>query len=361
LIDHCRQAGRATLNEAESKMLLRHYGVPVVPEAVAVTEDEAAALAQGMGFPVVLKGLGARLTHKTERGLVKIHLSSAAAVRQAYQEIQTSAGADWEGCLIQPMVSGRREFVAGLVRDAQFGATIMFGLGGVFAEALGDVVFRIAPLDAGQAVRMTQELKARQLLGAFRGEAAADQDQLSRVLMGLSQLALAHPEVKEVDINPLIVSAQGAVTAVDALVVLEDPGALPDGAVQSEIAERQRTEKINAALEVMSHPKSIAVVGVARTRAGAAPARCGAEGRGRRAPPPPGRRGPRALAETQVVHARPQLPAHPARGPHRRVPLPGRPRPRPRPRRSAPCRRRAPGGWFAAAENRRGSSAAGRR
>jgi acyl-CoA synthetase (NDP forming) len=271
LIDHCRQTGRITLDEAESKMLLSHYGVPVVAEAVALTEDEAVALARTMGWPVVLKGLGARLTHKTERGLVKVHLSSAAAVQQAYQEIKTAAGADWEGCLIQPMVSGRREFVAGLVRDAQFGATIMFGLGGIFTEALGDVVFRIAPVDAGQAVPMIQELASRKLLGPFRGEAAADLDQLTRVILGLSQLALAHPEVKEVDINPLIVSAQGAVTAVDALVVLAEPEAMPAWTLQNESAERRRTEKINAALEVMAHPRSIAVVGVARTRTGAFP------------------------------------------------------------------------------------------
>jgi len=271
LIDHCRRTGRATLNEAESKQLLRHYGIPVVAEAVAATEDEAVALAQKMGLPVVLKGLGARLTHKTERGLVKVNLSSEAAVRQAYQEIKAGAGDDWEGCLIQPLVTGRREFVAGMVRDAQFGATIMFGLGGIFTEALGDVVFRIAPVDAGQAFQMTRELAASALLGPFRGDAAADQLHLIRVIEGLSQLALAHPEIKEVDINPLIVSAQGGVTAVDALVVLADPGVPQALRLENEVAERQRSEKINAALEVMCHPRAIAVVGVARTRSGAFP------------------------------------------------------------------------------------------
>ena len=271
LIDHCRRAGRVTLNEAESKMLLGCYGIPVVPEAVTVTEDEAVVMAHKMGLPVVLKGLGARLTHKTERGLVKVNLPSADAVRQAYQEIKSSAGDDWEGCLIQPMVSGRREFVAGMVRDAQFGATIMFGLGGIFAEALGDVVFRIAPLDVNQAFQMIQELAASKLLGDFRGEAAADKEQLIRVILGLSQLALVHPEIKEVDINPLIVSAQGVVTAVDALVVLSEPNVMQKAPVLSEAAERERAEKINAALEVMTHPQSIAVVGVARTRSGAFP------------------------------------------------------------------------------------------
>ncbi len=271
LIDHCRRTGRTTLNEAESKQLLRHYGIPVVAEAVAVTEDEAVAMAKKLGLPVVLKGLGARLTHKTERGLVKVNLSSETAVRQAYQEIKTGAADDWEGCLIQPLVTGRREFVAGMVRDAQFGATIMFGLGGIFTEALGDVVFRIAPVDTGQAFQMIQELAASALLGAFRGDAAADQAHLIRVIEGLSQLALAHPEIKEVDINPLIISAQGGVTAVDALVVLDESGFMPAVPLESEAAARQRTERINAALEVMCHPRAIAVVGVARTRTGAFP------------------------------------------------------------------------------------------
>ena len=120
------------MNEAESKQLLRHYDVPVVQEAVATTEDEAVALAQSLGWPIVLKGLGARLTHKTERGLVKVNLHSADEVRQAYQTIKTAAGSDWEGCLIQPLIAGRREFVAGMVRDPQFGPVVMFGLGGIF-------------------------------------------------------------------------------------------------------------------------------------------------------------------------------------------------------------------------------------
>lgn len=271
LIERCRQAGREALNEAESKQLLRHYGVPVVQEAVATTEDEAVALAQRMGWPIVLKGLGARLTHKTERGLVKVNLHSADEVRRAYQTVQTAAGSDWEGCLIQPLIAGRREFVAGMVRDPQFGPVVMFGLGGIFAEALGDVVFRIAPFDEAQALQMLQELAARKLLADFRGDAAVDKGQMARVLMGLAQLALDHPAVKEVDVNPLILSADGAVTAVDGLVVLKDPEEALGGQTKRAEEERCRTAKINAALEVMAHPRSIAVIGVARTRSGAFP------------------------------------------------------------------------------------------
>lgn len=150
---------------------------------VVNTQESAVVQSRAVGFPVVLKGLGAKLTHKTERGLVKVNLRSAAEVRRVYREIRQSAGQDWEGCLIQPLVAGSREFVAGMFRDAQFGPVLMFGLGGVFTEAIGDVTFRIAPISRIQADKMMDELKASRLLGDFRGEQAADREQLRQVLM----------------------------------------------------------------------------------------------------------------------------------------------------------------------------------
>ncbi len=267
-----RTTNVSALDEAESKSLLKIYGVPVVNESVARNAAEAAAQARLCGFPIVLKGLGRRLTHKTERGLVRVNLQSEQAVRRAFDEVRSAGGDDWEGCLIQPMVAGRREFVAGMFRDEQFGPVVMFGLGGIFAEALEDVVFRIAPLDETEALHMLQELRARKLLADFRGEAAADSDQLARVLIGLSRLAMAHPEIREVDINPLIVGPEGSATAVDALVVLQ---AQPADCVAfnpaAEEAAAERTARINAALEIMVHPRSIAVVGAARTKVGAFP------------------------------------------------------------------------------------------
>ena len=167
LIQSVQREERVALTEAESKTLLKSYGIPVVEEIVVTDEDSAVSGAQGLGYPVVLKGLGARLTHKTERGLVKVNLQSAEETRQAYRQIKESAGEDWEGCLIQPLISGKREFVAGLFRDAQFGPCVMFGLGGIFTEALADVAFRIAPLNAVQAQGMLDEIKARKLLGNF--------------------------------------------------------------------------------------------------------------------------------------------------------------------------------------------------
>ena len=208
--------GRLTLAESESKKLLSYFGVPVAPFAVVRTAAEALSRASKTGFPVVLKGHGPTLTHKTERQLVRVNIRSQAELRRAFADITRAAGKEGDGCLLQPFIEGRREFVAGLFRDPQFGAVIMFGLGGIFTEALADTAFRIAPVSKSQALRMIEEISSQSLLGAFRGEAPADRESLAGVVMSLSDLALAHPEVKEVDINPLIVSPKGKVKAVDA-------------------------------------------------------------------------------------------------------------------------------------------------
>ena len=254
------------LTEAQSKELLKTYGVPVVEETVAPTIEEAVIQASIIGFPVVLKGLGTKLTHKTERGLVKLNLRSAEDVKSACLDIQKSAGADLEGFLLQPQILGKREFVAGLFRDEQFGPVVMFGLGGVFTEALGDVVFRIAPFDEIQAKDMMEEILSRKLLGSFRGEAPADKNQLINVLLGLSRLGVERPEIKEVDINPLLIAPDGHVTAVDALVIISKDNASVDNDLGEERTP-QEIKAINAALDTMIHAKSIAVIGAMRPRA----------------------------------------------------------------------------------------------
>jgi acyl-CoA synthetase (NDP forming) len=220
IIEKAKTEGRTALTEAEAKNLLKQYGIPVVKEISVQTQNELENAAQSIGYPVVLKGLGSRLTHKTERGLVKLNLKNKEDVHSAAIYIKDAAGNDLEGFLIQPMLEGKREFVAGLFYDEQFGPAVMFGLGGVFTEAIGDVVFRLAPLNEKEARLMIQELHAKKLLGDFRGEKAPDMDALIKVLAGLSEIAMTIPEIKEIDINPLLVSADGKVTAVDALVVL---------------------------------------------------------------------------------------------------------------------------------------------
>lgn len=270
LINLCKQENRLTLSEAESKQILNTFDIPVVHELVATTHAETLKMAQQIGYPLVLKGLGSSLTHKTEMGLVRLGLKNDDEVIEAFDEVKNAAGPGWEGCLLQPMVSGRREFVAGIIRDPQFGPMIMFGLGGIFTEAVDDVVFRIAPINRKQALQMTEDLASNSLLKAFRGEEAVNTDQLCNVLTGLSRLAMEHPEIEEVDINPLIVDARGDMTAVDALIVLNDgKTTLPEEPSDEEQAGR--TARINADLDRALHAKSVAVVGVARTKPAAFP------------------------------------------------------------------------------------------
>jgi len=219
LIERSLESGHGALNEADSKRLLGVYGIPVVDEAVCVDPDEAATRAEEIGFPVVLKGLGAKLTHKTERGLVRLGLNGPGEIIAAARKMADEAGDDLEGWLVQPQVSGRRELVAGLFRDEQFGPVVMFGLGGIFTEALDDVVFKVAPFTEAHAAHMLDQLRAKSLLGPFRGEASADRDALIKTLMGLSKLGVELEDVAEVDINPLLITPEGDVRAVDALVV----------------------------------------------------------------------------------------------------------------------------------------------
>ena len=251
IIKKAKSQKRNALTEAEAKEVLKKYGIPVVEEKAVKTIEETEIAAKKIGYPVVLKGLGFRLTHKTEKGLVKLNLKNKEDVRSAATYIKEAAGSDLEGFLIQPMLEGKREFVAGLFHDKQFGPTIMFGLGGIFTEAIGDVVFRLAPLDDKEARKMIDELHAQKLLGAFRGEKAADIKALIKTIVGLSKIGTEIPEIREIDINPLLVTADGKVTAVDALIVL---GEVPD----------KKTTHVAIAPKAIGrlfYPKSIAFIG----------------------------------------------------------------------------------------------------
>ncbi|MEE9914162.1 MAG: acetate--CoA ligase family protein [Deltaproteobacteria bacterium] len=251
LLTKAKSEGRTALTEAEAKQVLNLYGVPVVKECVAKTPEEAAGLAESLGFPVVLKGLGTKLTHKTERGLVHLNLKDREEVIDAAQAIAQSAGPDLEGYLVSPLIKGRREFVAGMFCDPQFGPIVMFGLGGIFTEAMGDVVFRVAPLDEHEAASMLDELRAAKLLGPFRGDAAVFRDEIVKTLVALSRLALDWEAITEVDINPLIVGPDGHVTAVDALIIL--------GERPVEVAARPPVDPRE--IGNMFSPKSVAFIG----------------------------------------------------------------------------------------------------
>ncbi|MGD9995579.1 MAG: acetate--CoA ligase family protein [Ilumatobacteraceae bacterium] len=213
-------ATRTTLSEPASKAVLREFGVPLADEREVDTASQAAEAAEAIGFPVVVKLAGDAIAHKTERGLVRLRLQDGPAVEQAARELLSAARPD-DGpvrLLVAPMIAGNRELIAGVVRDPQFGPNVMLGVGGVLAEAIADVVFRPVPLSDSDADEMIDQLAAQRLLGAFRGEAEVDRSQLRAVLTGLSAAAVARPDIAGIDVNPLIVAADGRPIAVDALV-----------------------------------------------------------------------------------------------------------------------------------------------
>lgn len=208
-----------TLSEAESKAVLAAHGVPILPERVVATAEEASAAATELGLPVVCKLNGDAIAHKTERGLVRLGLADADAVRTAAAELLAMATPDdgEVGVLVAPMAKGNRELIAGLAHDEQFGMTVMLGVGGVLAEAVADVTFRLVPIDRVDALDMVDSLRTQKLLGDFRGEPAVDREAVADVLVGLSEAAVADPSIVSADLNPLIV-VDGRPVAVDALV-----------------------------------------------------------------------------------------------------------------------------------------------
>jgi succinyl-CoA synthetase beta subunit len=208
-----------TMSEAESKKLLARHGVPVLDERTVADPDGAVDAAEALGYPVVAKLCGDRIAHKTERGLVRLGLKDADDVREAAAALLAAASPD-DGdvaILVAPMVQGNRELIAGLSHDPQFGPTVMVGIGGIFAEALADVSIRLVPITRVDAEDMIDELKMQPLLGEFRGEPAVDREALVKLLLGLSQAAVAVEELESADLNPLII-VDGRPVAVDALV-----------------------------------------------------------------------------------------------------------------------------------------------
>ena len=252
-------AGGRTLSEHDSKQLIARYGVPVAREALAADPESAAREAERLGFPVVLKLCGASIAHKTERDLVRLGLADAASVGAAAREL-LAKGRPEDGAvslLVAEMVRGRRELIAGLIQDPQFGPCVVLGLGGILTEALGDVVFASAPVTRTEARAMIYGLRASHLLTKpFRGEPPVDENALADVLVGLGRLAVERPDVRSVDVNPLILRGDRPI-AVDALVVVgEAPTAQGTptrvGGPAADVLERFRP---------LFHPRGVVVAG----------------------------------------------------------------------------------------------------
>lgn len=222
IIKKALDEGRSTLSEHESKLILGAYGIPVTREIVAYDEKEYAKALDEIGFPMVVKGNSPDMTHKTEAGLIRVDVRNRDEADSAFQDITSRMEDKGKAILVQEMIKGSRELMIGMNRDAQFGPCVMFGLGGIFTEVLRDVTFRVAPLEKRDALEMMQEIRAHSILSEIRGLPAADLDQISEILIKVGQIGLENDEIKEIDINPLILSGSSPV-AVDALVVLSAP------------------------------------------------------------------------------------------------------------------------------------------
>lgn len=207
------------LDENRSKEILKARGIPVVREEMVSNVKEAVKAAQAHGFPVVLKGISRGMVHKTEAGLVRLDLRSAEQVQTVYADLL--AAMDHQGSiLVQQQVPRGVELIVGMIRDPQFGVCVMCGMGGIFAEVLGDTVFGVAPLVMDEALALISRLKSQKLLDGFRGESPLDREALARILVQVGQLGVDDKRIREIDINPLIIR-EGLPVAVDASIVLE--------------------------------------------------------------------------------------------------------------------------------------------
>jgi len=214
--------GRTALSEYESKQVLSAYQIPVTRECLVYDEKELISAAQKISCPLVLKGCDPEIAHKTEKGLIKADIRNEGEAIAAFKEIQESMSGVNRAVIVQEMIIGKRELVAGMVRDSQFGPSVMFGIGGIFTEIFNDVIFRIAPLDKQDALEMMHEIRGHGILSNIRGMMAADLEQLSNILIRIGQIGIENEMVKEIDINPIIIS-KGRGVAVDAMIVLETP------------------------------------------------------------------------------------------------------------------------------------------
>ncbi len=232
LIDTIRKKGRTILTEYESKQILAAYGIPTVETHLATTPDEAVAIAEKLGYPVVLKLNSETITHKTDVQGVQLNLQNAQGVRQAYATIQKSveahAGAEhFQGVTVQPMVKlDGYELIIGSSQDAQFGPVLLFGTGGTLVEVFKDRALALPPLNTTLARRMMEQTKIYEALKGVRGRKPVDLEALDRLMVRFSSLVVEQPRIKEIDINPLLASPE-QIIALDARIVLHDPD-LPD-------------------------------------------------------------------------------------------------------------------------------------
>jgi acetyltransferase len=221
-------AGKTYLGELEGLGILRAYGFNTLPTELAASADAAVSAAKGMGYPVVMKIVSPQIIHKSDAGGVKVNLADGDAVRAAFDTITRNAAAynpeaRIDGVLVQKMAPKGQEVILGATRYPKFGPLLMFGSGGVAVEVFKDVAFRLAPLNRNSARIMIRAIKGFALLNGFRGAEKVDIVALEKLLVCLSDLLMAHPEIRELDINPLLVHGEGqGATVADCRFILDD-------------------------------------------------------------------------------------------------------------------------------------------
>jgi acyl-CoA synthetase (NDP forming) len=225
IISQARLEGRKALLETEAKTICMEYAIPVTKFRLAKKEREAVEFAEELGFPVVLKIVSPDIIHKSDAGGVMVNLKSDVEVQDAYRKILENvnryrATAKIAGVLVQEMAPQSTEVIVGAIKDSQFGQTLMFGLGGVFVELLKDVTFRVAPINREDAQEMVTGVKAYPLLKGYRNTPPADIDAITNILLNTSRLVMDNPQIKELDLNPIMAYEKGAKT-VDARIILE--------------------------------------------------------------------------------------------------------------------------------------------
>jgi acetyl coenzyme A synthetase (ADP forming)-like protein len=249
---------RSALSAPEAKQVADAYGIPVPQEGLATSPDAAAALADRLGYPVVLKIVSQDILHKTEAGGVLVGVADAAAVRSGYATIvanakQYQADARIDGVQVQQMLpTGAQEVIVGAVTDPSFGKLVAFGLGGVLVEVLKDVTFRLAPASHADALSMLDGIQAAQMLTGVRGSEPIDREALAAIIEAVSQLVSDFPEISEVDLNPVFATPKGA-TAVDVRILVDfDPAPRRHQFTHDEIV---------TAMNRIMRPDSVAVIG----------------------------------------------------------------------------------------------------
>lgn len=249
LIREALASGASALDEWQSKRLFSAYGIPVPEGALAYSEAEAIAAAERIGGRVVMKGMGAEFHHKTEMGLVVLGVEGAEDVGETYRLLQQRGGQGLEAVLVEQMVSSNRELIVGMKRDPVFGPVVAFGLGGILTEVLGDVALGVAPLSDQEAADLPGLIKAKKILGSFRGYPAVDTAALAKIIQAVGRMALDHPQIAEIDVNPVLVQGDRPIAA-DALIILSGDGA----------AEKTTSDFVTDFRALLA-PRSMALVG----------------------------------------------------------------------------------------------------